>query len=106
MNVKAQVVVGQLGGLFLQLPGESDLPVAGNTQTHLFRESAGRKRLRLSETAHSVCTQLGVVASYSDGSLQLHFLLISRSWLEKLHCSVLQMVYNHVCNLNSDMGVR
>lgn len=36
MNVKAQVVVGQLGGLFLQLPGESDLPVARKTQTHLY----------------------------------------------------------------------
>lgn len=33
VNVKAHVVVGQLGGLFLQLPGESDLPVAGNTDT-------------------------------------------------------------------------
>lgn len=41
MNVKAQVVVGQLGGLFLQLPGESDLPVARKTQTHLY------ERLRL-----------------------------------------------------------
>lgn len=28
VNVEAQVVVGQLGGLFLQLPGESDLPEA------------------------------------------------------------------------------
>lgn len=41
MNVKAQVVVGQLGGLFLQLPGESHLPVARKTQTHLY------ERLRL-----------------------------------------------------------
>lgn len=39
VNVKAQVVVGQLGGLFLQLPGESDLPAAGHTRTHLFREA-------------------------------------------------------------------
>lgn len=31
MDVKAQVVEGQLGRLFLQLPGESDLPAAGNT---------------------------------------------------------------------------
>ncbi len=37
VDVKAQVVVGQLRGLFLQLPGESDLPVARNTQTHLFK---------------------------------------------------------------------
>lgn len=41
MNVKAQVVEGQLGGLFLQLPGESDLPAARKTQTHLY------ERLRL-----------------------------------------------------------
>lgn len=39
MNVKAQVVEGQLGGLFLQLPGESDLPEGGHTRTHLFREA-------------------------------------------------------------------
>lgn len=28
MNVEAQVVLGQLGGLFLQLPGEGNLPEA------------------------------------------------------------------------------
>lgn len=28
VNVEAQVVLGQLGGLFLQLPGEGNLPEA------------------------------------------------------------------------------
>lgn len=35
VNVKAHVVVGQLGGLSLQLPGENDLPAAGNTHTDI-----------------------------------------------------------------------
>lgn len=47
MNVKAQVVVGQLGGLFLHLPGESDLPVAVNTQTHFVREGIVKKKKNL-----------------------------------------------------------
>lgn len=39
MNVKAHVVVGQLGGLFLQLSGENDLPAAGNTQIDRVRKA-------------------------------------------------------------------
>ncbi len=73
MNVKAQVVVGQLGGLFLQLPGESDLPGAGNTQTHLFREVL---QAQCFQKQH-LCMQVGVIASYNDGSLHRHFLLFS-----------------------------
>lgn len=40
MNVEAHVVVGQLGGLFLQLSGENNLPAAGNTQTDHVRRAA------------------------------------------------------------------
>lgn len=43
MNVEAQVVVGQLGGLFLQLPGEGNLPeeerqVLKNKKNTIFRK--------------------------------------------------------------------
>lgn len=71
MDVKAQVVVGQLGGLFLQLPGESDLPAARKTHTPVWK----------AEAAHSEITHAHLVWPY--------------------HCSAVyfknQMVNNHIC---------
>lgn len=53
VDVKAQVVVAQLGGLFLQLPGESDLPVVGNRGKHLFR---GTERHMLHVFRNGTCS--------------------------------------------------
>lgn len=78
VNVKAQVVVGQLGGLFLQLPGESDLPAAGNTQTQLLRYCKKGSGDMLSETAH-----MHLVWCYC--SLQWR---LTSAPLDMPHCSV------------------
>ena len=99
--VEAQVVEGQLGGLFLQLPSESNLPVVEYTETYLFR--GGLQRNMLHSFRNSTCTHtdtclfLGMTAQWS-------FLFLC--WVE-MHCSELgfkiynhnhnQIMHNHVC---------
>lgn len=60
VNVKAQIVVGQFGGLFLQLPGERDLPITGNKwkQTFLDRYCKRKAHASCIQKKHT-CMQLG-----------------------------------------------
>lgn len=92
VNVEAQVVVGQLGGLFLQLPGESDLPEAE-------RQVLSEKKLSfLSESAQINSIPFFIFYLFIFAMLA-HFSTFGRA--ASLSAWNSPMVHNHICNLHS-----
>lgn len=76
MNVEAQVVVGQLGGLFLQLPGEVDLPEAERQVLKNKKTKTKQKHIPFRKCANEfkciLCFYLFIIATLAHFSTFEH----------------------------------